>query len=168
MKFFLWGSSYRCYKMYGHVLHPTSKPTLVFNLMDEKNAQTPPTIGLTTLSSHHHPSNPIATEKSRTASLRLDLPVCTLVIQYSQTFQQGTLLCSTSPTHAGTRVCVRRKWRQAQAQTQHRTGAGLLPLLPRWACLRKISSTGQVVHFLFSFFLSQHEFDFFRYYDARR
>lgn len=88
--------------------------------MDEKkNAQTPPTIGL--LSSHHHPSNPIATEKSRTASTRLDLPVCTLVIQYSQTFQQGTLLHE-SPTHAGTRVCVRRKWGQAQAQ--HSTGQG--------------------------------------------
>lgn len=29
------------------MLHPTSKPTLVLNLMDEKkNAQTPPTIGL--------------------------------------------------------------------------------------------------------------------------
>lgn len=54
MKFFLWGSSYRCI-IIKYMLHPTSKPTLVLNLMDEKNAQTPPTIRL--LSSHHHPGN---------------------------------------------------------------------------------------------------------------
>lgn len=140
-----------------YILHPNqTMECQVWLLMDEKkNAQTPPTIGL--LSSHHHPSNPIATEKSRTASLRLDSTTCT-VSNTLKRFSREPY--STSPTHAGTRVCVRRKWRQAQAQ--HRTGTGRLPLLPRWACLRKISSTGQVVHFFFlSFSLSQHEFDFF-------
>lgn len=82
MNFFYGGSSYRCYKCTGmfYILHPNqTMECQVWLLMDEKkNAQTPPTIRL--LSSHHHPSHPIATEKSRTASLRLDLPVCTLVI----------------------------------------------------------------------------------------
>lgn len=68
MKFFLWGSSYRCI-IIKYMLHPTSKPTLVLNLMDEKkNAQTPPTIGL--LSSHHHPS--IQLQQRNLEPLRLD------------------------------------------------------------------------------------------------
>lgn len=35
MNFFLWGSSYRCI-IIKYMLHPTSKPTLVLKLMDEK------------------------------------------------------------------------------------------------------------------------------------
>lgn len=166
MKFFLCRSSYRCI-IIKYMLHPTSKPTLVLNLMDEKNAQTPLTIRLL-LSSHHHPSNPIATEKSRTASLRLDLPVCTLVIiQYSQTFQQGTLL---HESHPRWHSCMCKKKVETSTSTaQDRTGAGLLPtsyLLPRWACLRKISSGSGCS--LFLFFLSTRILTFFRYYDARR
>lgn len=46
MKFFLWGSSYRCINLHTYMLHPTSKPTLVLNMIEENNAQTPPTIRL--------------------------------------------------------------------------------------------------------------------------
>lgn len=101
-------------------------------------------------------------KKSRTASTRLDLPVCTLVTSNTlKRFSREPY--STSPTHAGTRVCVRRKWRQAQAQDS--TGQGqvfCLEVLPRWACLRKISSGSGCSLFLFflSFSLNSN-FDFF-------
>lgn len=72
---------------------------------------------------------------------------CTL-----KTFQQGTLLHE-SPTHAGTRVCVRRKWRQAQAQ--HSTGQGqvFFASIATMGMSQKKYLPGQVVHF-FAFFLS--------------
>lgn len=155
MNFFLMGVVVSLYNNKVHVTSYIPKPTLVLNLMDKKNAQTPPTIGL--LSSHHHPSNPIATEKSRTASLRLDLPVCTLVTSNTlKRFSREPY--STSPTHAGTRVCVRRKWRQAQ-----HTGAGLFcQLIATMGMSQKNIFRVRLFTFSFlSFFLSQLEFDFF-------
>lgn len=90
--------------------------------------------------------------------LRLDSTTCTLVINTLKTFQQGTLLHESHP-----------RWHSCMCKKKVETGAGLLPLLPRWACLRKISSTGQVVHFFFLFFLSLNtNLTFFRHYDARR
>lgn len=147
-----------------YILHPNQTiECQVWLLMEEKKCPDPPNNWLTRyLSSHHHPSNPIATEKSRTASLRLD---------YLYMYLSNTILSkrfsresySTSPTYAGTRVCVRRKWRQAQA---HR-GRSFLPIdchdghvsekyLPR-------------VRLFNFFFLSLNmNLTFFRYYDARR
>lgn len=69
-------------------------------MMDEKkNAQTPPTIGL--LSLHHHPSNPLATEKSRTAPTRLDYLYMYLSNnKYSQNVSAGSPTPRVPPTLA--------------------------------------------------------------------
>lgn len=91
---------------------------------------------------HHHPSNPIATEKSRTASTRFDSTYLyvPLVIQYSQTFQQGALLHESHP-----------RWHSCMCKKKVETGAGLLPTSHDWHVSEKYLP-GQVVQ-LFLFFL---------------
>lgn len=157
MKFLYGGSSYRCYKCTGmlYILHPNqTMECQVWLLMDEKNAQTPPTIGLTRYPHIIILAIQLQQRKSRTASIRLDLPVCTLVINTLKRFSREPY--STSPTHAGTRVCVRRKWRQ------HRTGAGLFcQLIATMGMSQKNIFHGSGCSLFCFLSFSQHEFDFF-------
>lgn len=112
------------------------------------------------LSSHHHPSNPIATEKSRTASTRFDLPVCTLVINTLKTFQQGTLL---HESHPRWHSCMCKKKVETSTSTaQDSTGQGQVfcQLIATMGMSQKKYLPGQVVDFFFSFSLNT-KFDFF-------